>query len=71
VRPSHRDYCRAEPHPEEWLLIEWPAGDTEPSKYWLSTLPATTALVDLVLSSPLTNRAGAESMHVGVVQFET
>src|SRR3954447_3779344 len=48
VRPSHRDYWRAEPHPEEWLLIEWPEGDTEPSKYWLSTLPATTALVDLV-----------------------
>jgi Transposase DDE domain len=46
VRPCHRDYGRAEPHPEEWLLIEWPAGDTEPSKYWLSTLPAT--LVDLV-----------------------
>ena len=40
VRPSHRDYWRAEPHPEEWLLIEWPAGDTEPSQYWLSTLPA-------------------------------
>src|SRR6185436_12852539 len=33
VRPSHRDYGRAEPHPEEWLLIEWPAGDKEPSKY--------------------------------------
>ena len=48
VRPSHRDYWRAEPHPEEWLLIEWPEGDKEPSKYWLSTLPATTALVDLV-----------------------
>ena len=41
VRPSHRDYWRAEPHPEEWLLIEWPEGDKEPSKYWLSTLPAT------------------------------
>jgi hypothetical protein len=23
------------------------------------------------LTSPLTNRAGAESMHLGVVQFET
>jgi SRSO17 transposase len=43
VRPSHRDYWRAEPHPEEWLLIEWPEGDTEPSKYWLSTLPAYTS----------------------------
>jgi SRSO17 transposase len=26
VRPSHRDYWRAEPHPEEWLLVEWPEG---------------------------------------------
>jgi SRSO17 transposase len=48
VRPSHRDYWRSEPHAEEWLLIEWPEGDKEPTKYWLSTLPATTALVDLV-----------------------
>jgi SRSO17 transposase len=48
VRPSHRDYWRAEPHPEEGLLIEWPEGDKEPTKYWLSTLPDTTALVDLV-----------------------
>src|SRR4051812_35789156 len=53
VRPSHRDYCRAEPHPEEWLLIEWPEGDKEPSQYWLSTLPATTALVDLVHTAKL------------------
>ena len=48
VRPAHRDYWRAEPHPEEWLLIEWPAGESEPTKYWLSTLPADTALVELV-----------------------
>ena len=40
VRPSHRDYWRAEPHPEEWLLIEWPEGEEAPTKYWLSTLPA-------------------------------
>jgi SRSO17 transposase len=25
---------------EEWLLIEWPKGEKEPTKYWLSTLPA-------------------------------
>ena len=24
---------------EEWLLIEWPKGENEPTKYWLSTLP--------------------------------
>lgn len=48
VRPAHRDYWRAEPHPEEWLLMEWPAGEPEPTKYWLSTLPADTPLVQLV-----------------------
>jgi SRSO17 transposase len=48
VRPAHRDYWRAEPHPEEWLLIEWPAGESEPTKYWLSTLPPDIVLADLV-----------------------
>ena len=48
VRPAHRDYWRTEPHPEEWLLLEWPAGESEPTKYWLSTLPPDIALADLV-----------------------
>jgi SRSO17 transposase len=48
VRPAHRDYWKAEPHPEEWLLIEWPKEAAEPTKYWLSTLPANTKLRDLV-----------------------
>jgi SRSO17 transposase len=48
VRPAHRDYWRAEPHPAEWLLIEWPSHEKEPTKYWLSTLPAETPLVELV-----------------------
>lgn len=26
-------------HIEEWLLIEWPEGEEEPTRYWLSTLP--------------------------------
>jgi SRSO17 transposase len=48
VRPAHRDYWRSEPHPEEWLLIEWPAAEAEPTKYWLSTLPADVDLRELV-----------------------
>ena len=48
VRPAHRDYWKAEPHAEEWLLIEWPRGDAEPAKYWISTLPANTSLKALV-----------------------
>jgi SRSO17 transposase len=48
VRPAHRDYWRGEPFPEEWLLIEWPKAEAEPTKYWLSTLPDDTKLHDLV-----------------------
>ena len=48
VRPAHRDYWKAEPHAEEWLLMEWPKDTAEPIKYWLSTLPADTKLKDLV-----------------------
>ncbi len=48
VRPARRDYWRAQPHPEEWLLMEWPAGESEPTKYWLSTVPADTPLMELV-----------------------
>ncbi|MFM2278452.1 MAG: hypothetical protein RLZZ444_683, partial [Pseudomonadota bacterium] len=48
VRPANRDNRRKEPHPEEWLLIEWPQGEPEPTKYWLSTLPARMPLKELV-----------------------
>ncbi len=39
VRAAHRDEERSQPRPHEWLLIEWPRGEKEPSKYWLSSLP--------------------------------
>jgi SRSO17 transposase len=48
VRPAHRDYWKAEPHAEEWLLIEWPRGEAAPNKYWISTLPPDTSLKALV-----------------------
>ncbi len=38
------------PKLEEWLLIEWPEDQDEPTKYWLATLPEEIAfdrLVDL------------------------
>lgn len=38
VRSAHRDYWRSEPWPEQWLLIEWPAGEEAPTKYWLVSL---------------------------------
>jgi SRSO17 transposase len=48
LRPAHRDSWSSEPRPQEWLLIEWPKQEAEPIKYWLSTLPASTNLSDLV-----------------------
>jgi SRSO17 transposase len=48
VRTAHRDYEQAEPHQEEWLLIEWPRKEKEPTKYWVSTLPPTTKLKALI-----------------------
>ncbi len=35
VRPANGNRLR----PEEWLIIEWPHGELEPTHYWLSTLP--------------------------------
>jgi SRSO17 transposase len=48
VRVAHRDYQRNTPREEQWLLIEWPRGDTEPLKYWLANLPANMSLTGLV-----------------------
>jgi SRSO17 transposase len=33
---------------EEWLLVEWPEGEPEPTKYWLATLPADISFAALV-----------------------
>ena len=38
VRPAYGDDRKGSPQPEQWLLIEWPAGAEEPSGYWLSNL---------------------------------
>jgi SRSO17 transposase len=48
VRPAHRDYLSTEVRPEEWLLIEWPEGEAEPTKYFLSTGPSDATLEQLV-----------------------
>ena len=48
VRVAHRDYKLSESRPEEWLLIEWPKGEKEPTKYWLSTLPEDISFYRLV-----------------------
>ncbi len=34
--------------PVEWLLVEWPKGEKEPTKFWLSTLPETTSFEHMI-----------------------
>lgn len=55
IRPSQGSYATKSDivytvPDEEWLLMEWPEGEPEPTKYWLSTMTegiTTAALVNL------------------------
>jgi SRSO17 transposase len=52
VRPANKDLRRAANHadtelPVRWLVCEWPSNAEEPTKYWLSNLPADTPLREL------------------------
>ncbi len=53
VRVAHRDYGRSQPHPEQWLLLEWPKTEKEPTKYWLSNLSASISIRKLVATAKL------------------
>jgi SRSO17 transposase len=48
VQPSHGHVHGKVTEPVSWLLIEWPHGADEPINYWLSNLPETTGLQELV-----------------------
>jgi SRSO17 transposase len=48
VRPAHRDENRHEPRDLEWLIAEWPKGEKEPTKFWLSTMPSDTSPEPLI-----------------------
>jgi len=48
-----RPVTQAEQPDEEWLLIEWPEAEAEPTKYWLSTLPADIGFEALVDAAKL------------------
>lgn len=44
VRIAHRDHTRQTLSDEQWLLIEWPEEEANPTRYWLSNLPASDSL---------------------------
>jgi SRSO17 transposase len=74
IRIAHRDFNRSEPWPEEWLLIEWPKGEKEPTKYWLSTLPENIGFARLIDLAKLRWRIERDyqelKQEVGLGHFE-
>jgi SRSO17 transposase len=50
---ANGDGIRTDPSDEEWLLIEWPEGEAEPTRFWLSTLPADISPQELVRRTKL------------------
>lgn len=50
VRAAHDDHRTNVLREEQWLLVEWPEEEQAPTKYSLSTLPATASLQELVHS---------------------
>jgi SRSO17 transposase len=74
IRPASRDWKRSTPHPLEWLLIEWPEDEKEPTKYWLSTLPENTPIDVLVDTAKLRWRIERDyeelKSELGLAHFE-
>ncbi|MHC2338104.1 MULTISPECIES: IS701 family transposase [unclassified Bradyrhizobium] len=74
VRAAHRDYWQTTRRLEEWLLIEWPKGEDQPTKYWLSTLPEDVAFRTLVETAKLRWRIERDyqdlKQEVGLGHFE-
>ncbi len=74
VRAARNDVKRSAQRPEEWLLIEWPKDESEPTRYWLSTLPESTTLRRLVSFAKLRWRIERDyqelKQEVGLGHFE-
>jgi SRSO17 transposase len=63
-----------EEEPEEWLILEWPKDEKEPTKFWLSTLPEDTTLermIDITMMRWRIERDYQElKQEVGLGHFE-
>src|SRR3954466_11809295 len=74
VRPAHGDTTRSEPRAEEWFLAAWPEGESEPTKYWLATLPEAATLEELVATAKLRWRVERDfeelKQELGLGHFE-
>lgn len=73
VHVAHR-HTIAGDRVDEWLLIEWPKDEKEPTKYWLSTLPEEIGFATLVNTAKLRWRIERDyqdlKQEVGLGQYE-
>ena len=73
VRSAHR-HQTSDGRAEEWLLIEWPEGEEEPTKYWLSTTAPDITFEQLVELAKLRWRIERDyqelKQEVGLGHFE-
>ena len=64
VRPAHRDTKLSEPRAEEWLLIEWPQGETEPTSIGLPPCPRMSPLISWSTSQSCAGRSSGDDQEL-------
>jgi SRSO17 transposase len=74
IRTAHRHMNGAVPGEEQWLLCQWPEGESAPTKFWLSNLPADTSARTLVRLAKLRWRVERDyqemKQELGLDHFE-
>jgi SRSO17 transposase len=74
VRSAERHTKGRLPGAEEWLLCEWPDRNSAPTKFYFSSLPATTSLKSLVRAARLRWRVERDyqemKQEIGLDHFE-
>jgi SRSO17 transposase len=74
VRCAHHHLQGEPPGDEQWLFYEWPTGETEPTKFWLATLPVGVSLKQLVRLAKLRWRIERDyqemKQEIGLDHFE-
>jgi SRSO17 transposase len=74
IRSAERRTKGRPPGDEEWLLCEWPDGEDAPTKFYFSSLPASTSLKALVRAARLRWRVERDyqelKQEIGLDHFE-
>jgi SRSO17 transposase len=74
IHAAERHGKRRPPSEEQWLICEWPRDQEKPTKYYLSTMPATTSHRELVRFAKLRWRIERDyqelKQEIGLDHFE-